>query len=78
MEAVEPCRAVVVGLILGCRAAGWKAVDGFADAARRRKAETVFVFFIIMTDCSADTIICCCMAGNCVSYVDVPLAVGLV
>lgn len=51
MEAVEPCRADddVTGLILGCRAAGWKAVDGFADAARR-KAETVFVFFIIMTD----------------------------
>ena len=53
MEAVEPCRADddVTDLILGCRAAGgWKAVDGFADAARR-KAETVFVFFIIiMTD----------------------------
>lgn len=89
MEAVEPCRAddvvdvvvvVVTDLILGCRAAGWKAVDGFADAARR-KAETVFVFFIIMTDCSsflllrllkkeelvADIIIC--MAGNCFSYI---------
>ncbi len=88
MEAVEPCRAddvvaavvvvVVTGLILCCRAAGWKAVDGFADAARR-KAETVFVFFIIMTDCSsflllrllkkeelvADMIR---LAGNCVSY----------
>ena len=87
MEAVEPCRAddvvaavvVVTGLILGCRAAGWKAVDGFADAARR-KAETVFVFFIIMTDCSsflllrllkkeelvADMIR---LVGNCVSYI---------
>ena len=52
MEAVEPCRADdVTDLILGCRApaGGWKAVDGFADAARR-KAETVFVFFIIMAD----------------------------
>ena len=35
MEAVEPCRAVVVGLILGCRAAGWKAVDGLREKIRR-------------------------------------------
>ena len=90
MVAVDPCRADVVGfIILGCRAAGWKAVDGFADAARRRKAETVFVFFIIMTDCCSSSLLLLkeeefvtdnmiCVAGNCVSYVDVPLAVGLV
>ena len=60
MEAVEPCRADdVTGLILGCRAAGWKAVDGFADAARR-KAETVFVFFIIMTGFVL-LLFCCCL-----------------
>ena len=60
MEAVEPCRAddvvaavvVVTDLIIDCRAAGWKAVGGFADAARR-KAETVFVFFIILFCCCA-------------------------
>jgi hypothetical protein len=57
MEAVEPCRADdATDLILGCKAAGWKAVDGFADVARR-KAETVFVFFIIiMTDCSSSLV----------------------
>jgi hypothetical protein len=56
MEAVEPCRADdVTDLILGCKAAGWKAVDGFADAARR-KAETVFVFFIIFVL----LLFCCC------------------